>query len=259
MHAKHPDLYLPMLTTTTAARAKNAELRARYAQVARLRDLQALAKENPRLSGVFVGAATDAYVASPRKVLIVGKETAGWMGGLARAKEFGDVESYLDSAMERHAKELAAPRANSKFFQFYRRLERLSGSKDLASVAWGNLFCMDHAKGSPKKAKDQLARIGELSRQLLNVQIDVLQPQVIFFVTGYGYDRQLEDTVSIRPGTSIVHKPKKLWQFQVGEATVFRTSHPQWEADRTHRADAVQMAAAALDIRPPATSPEPVA
>jgi hypothetical protein len=235
--------------TTPTAREKNEELIRRYVQVVGLRHLHDLAEENPRLSGLFVGAATDAYLASPRKVLLVGKETAGWNRGLGRAREFNDVNAYIRSAIARHEQELATPRPSSKFFQFYRQLESLSGSKEPASVAWGNLFCMDHAKASPKKAKRQMGRIGELSRQLLRVQLEVLQPDVIFFVTGHGYDRHLKSSVVIQHGSSKVHSPKRLWQFRVGNAAAFRTSHPQWEKDRKHRDRAIEFAMDALGLR----------
>lgn len=238
--------------TIASAREKNEELLDRYSKVVRLEELHALAEENPKLSGLFVGTATDAYLASPRKVLLVGKETAGWNRGLARAREFDDIEPYLRSAMARHEKELAAPRPGSKFFQFYRQLEELSGSVDRASVAWGNLFCMDHEKASPKKAERQIARISDLSRQLLAVQLEVLKPDVIFFVTGHGYDRQLKASVAIQPGSSEVHVPKRLWQFQIGNVAAFRTPHPQWERGRKHRNLAINLAATALGcpVRP---------
>ncbi len=222
------------------AAARNEDLLDRYAKVVRLDQLRKLADDNERLSGLFVGIATDAYLKSPRKVLLVGKETAGWNRGLPHVRNFDTVEAYLQSSMRRHEREFAQPRPGSKFFQFHRRRTALAGSTDPGSVAWGNLFCCDHAGGSPKKAKGQFGRISDLSRQLLRVQIDVLQPDVIFFVTGHGYDRQLKATVTIR--CSKVHRPKKVWEFRVGKAVAFRTSHPQWEKDREHREDAIQIA-----------------
>lgn len=232
-----------------AERMQNALLE-RYAQIVSLGELQDLAKTERGLGGLFLPGVPDGYTECSRRVMLVGKETRGWGGGLARTiaglGPTSDVRSYLNETMRLHARYLRAPQAGSKFFQFFRELSaRLdAASPDGSSIIWANLFCMSYLGKSPVRAKLQFERIARLSRELLLAQIEVLRPDAIFFVTGAGYDKHLKSVLAVR-NESVRVSPKRLWCFETaGRIPCFRTAHPQWEPGRDYRDKAIKLALA---------------
>jgi hypothetical protein len=122
-------------------------------------------------------------------------------------------------------------------------------------VAWGNLLCISHKKGSAvvglKKNQDvHIKKICEWSRLLLRAQIEVLQPQFIFFVTSPSYDRYLKAFIDIDETGRKVHFPKELWQFNAHGAHAFRTRHPRILTSSTHRKRAITLALETIASQP---------
>lgn len=236
------------------------ELVERYAQVLHAGDLQEVA-EVRGLSGVFAGSVCEPYFHGGPRVMVVGREPRGWdegtRGGTKRsglrealAPEVS-VRGYLATMMQMHEKTLRNPPPGSKFFHFYRRLQQqVANSAEPGSVAWGNLLCISHKKGSPvtglTKVQDRhLQKIFEWSRALLRAQIEVLQPQFIFFVTSPSYDKHLKAFIDIDETGRQVHVPKELWEFRAHGAHAFRTRHPRILASGKHRKEAIRLALAA--------------
>jgi len=221
-------------------------LTARYQEIVSLEELRLMASENTKLAGLFVSSVSDEYLSSHRRVMIVGKETRSWSGGLGRVHDFPNINAYLQHAMDGHASYLRKPQPTSKFFQFYREVSRqMVGDKHAVlprSVAWANMFCLSYEGKSPVRAKDQFQKIETLSRDLLRAQIEILKPDVILFVTGPGYDKYLKKFFHISNG-SVIHK-KSLWSFSADKTPAFRTTHPQWEKGKTHRSEALALALA---------------
>ncbi len=216
---------------------------ARYLDIVRLEELGVLAAEQENLAGLFVGSVSDEYLGSSRRVMIVGKETRSWIGGLRKAENFHDAETYIGHAMQRHAAYLQDPQAKSKFFQFYKETSRkFAGNKPALpkSVAWANLFCLSYKTQTPVQAMGQFERIKNLSRELLRAQIEVLEPDVIFFVTGASYDKYIKEFFEISEGRAIVKK--SLWSFKADGIPCYRTTHPQWEKGRADRSQALALA-----------------
>lgn len=149
-----------------------------------------------------------------------------------------------------------SPPPTSKFFHFYKRVQRdVAKSSAPGSVAWGNLLCISHKKGSPvvglKKAQHvHLKKICEWSRALLRAQIEVLQPQFIFFVTSPSYDRYLKAFIDIDEANRKVHVPKELWQFTAYGAHAFRTRHPRILTSSKHRKGAITLALGTVAFQP---------
>lgn len=233
-----------------------AQLLERYAQVIKLEDLRDVSNVHG-LSGIFAGSVCDSYFQGERRVMIVGREPRGWdegtregkkRSGLMEALAASDLRSYLGTMMQTHEKTVCGPPDSSKFFHFYKRVQRdVAKCSAPGSVAWGNLLCVSHKKGSPvaglKKSEDaHLNRICEWSKALLRAQIDVLQPEIIFFVTSPSYDRYLKAFINIDEDGRTVHVPKELWQFKAHGAYAFRTRHPRILNSSTHRKRAIRLA-----------------
>ena len=198
--------------------------------------------------------------------MVVGREPRGWdegmrggiqRGGLAEASRAGDFKRYLENMMQMHEKTVCSPPPSSKFFHFYKRVQRgIAKSSAPGSVAWGNLLCISHKKGSAvvglTKAQDaHLKKICEWSRALLRAQIEVLQPQFIFFVTSPSYDSYLKAFIDIDEAERKVHVPKELWQFKAHGAHAFRTRHPRILTSGTHRQRAIALALEAGPVASP--------
>lgn len=222
----------------------------RYLAAVPFQELREVAALEPALSGLFVGSVCDAYFESPRRVMLVGQETRGWKG----TKELRDataeprLESYLKDRMRQHEKHLMTKDAGrSKFMQFYDKLGvNVSGSAAPGVVAWGNLFCVSYNKASTLKCPEpQLEKIAVWSAALLRAQIEVLEPEVIFFVTGPSYDSHLKRMLTLSDKQDPRVK-RRLWEFKAQGIPSFRTTHPRWGAGNVHRDQAIALALAAL-------------
>lgn len=222
---------------------------ARYLDIVRLEDLGVLAAEQEDLAGLFVSSVSNEYLDSNRRVMIVGKETRSWIGGLRKVENFQDVETYIRHAMQRHAAYVQNPQTKSKFFQFYKEASRKMAGKTPAlpgAVIWANLFCLSYKTQSPIRAIGQFERIKNLSRELLRAQIEVLKPDVIFFVTGASYDKYIKEFFKITEGRAIVKK--SLWSFKADGIPCYRTTHPQWEKGRADRSQALALALSTVEF-----------
>ena len=241
-----------------------AQLLERYAQVINQEDLCELAKV-PGLSGIFAGSVCETYFHDGPRVMVVGREPRGWdegtrdgkkRGGLMEATRGSDLKSYLGTMMQMHEKTVCNPPPTSKFFHFYKKVQRdIAKSSAQGSVAWGNLLCISHKKGSAvvglTKAQDtHLKKICEWSKALLKAQIEVLQPQFIFFVTSPSYDRYLKAFIDIDKTSGRVHFPKELWQFNAHGAHAFRTRHPRIMKSSEYRKHAISLALAITASQP---------
>lgn len=204
--------------------------------------LTRLSIESPKLSGLFVPSVTDSYMDAPLRVMIIGKETRAWGKGLSEVGQFSTIEDYIRRAMGRHEKVLAAPPLGSKFFQFYRQAEKslANGQVRRGSIVWANLFCLAHDKKSPV-GQAGFECVKKLSAELLRHQLEVLEPDVVLFVTGYQYDRYIKSFFCVKH--SKVHVSKALWELEINGVKAYRTAHPQWTVGASFRARALEMAA----------------
>jgi len=236
-----------MSSNFESASALNACLRERYAQVLDLRLLRELAGQR-NLSGLFVPAASDSYLRSKVRVMIVGRETAGW-GRLRTdlaSPAHACIDAYLARQMNFHQEKVMRVGARSKFFQFYRATSRkvaaLEDRETGNAPVWANLFCFDEGRTRPDRHGHATTEaIVRLSRDLLQIQIDVLQPEWIVFATGSSCDRYLRAHFPDRIG-STVHIPKVIWEFKLPlptgdgrQAVAFRTPHPRHAASSNAR------------------------
>lgn len=233
-----------------------AQLLRRYAQTIEPDDLRRLS-EVPGLSGIFAGSVCESYFQGGPRVMVVGREPRGWdegmregqkRNGLKEALAQDDVRSYLETMMQLHERTVRNSPPDSKFFHFYKRVQRdVARSLVPGSVAWGNLICVSHKKGSPvtglKKTQHlHLKKVFEWSRALLRAQIEVLQPQFIFFTTSPSYDKHLKAFVDIDLAGRKVHVPEELWEFRAHGAHAFRTRHPRILSSSKHRKQAIKLA-----------------
>jgi hypothetical protein len=224
-------------TTHRCAAEVNAILSERYLEVLERHDLVTIAQsERPGvLSGLFLPMVDDAYLQSDVRVLLIGQEPKKWGKDLHSLVVGGnlltELRPYILSQMEAYRKTAAMLARRSRFRQFHFRLHtrlRSQVGSNHNAIFWGNLFCISRKSGSPTKAS-QIVRIAALSRDLLNVQFEVLQPQMIVFTTGSSYDSFLKEQIEYEYTTLPGLKPKHYWPFTVDtlEVKAWRVRHPR--------------------------------
>lgn len=215
----------------------NVILCKRYVEVLERHDLMAIAQsEKPGvLSGLFLPTVDDAYLQSPVRVMLIGQEPKKWGRDLHSLSVEGSLPLeliiYVESQMEAYRKTALMPARKSRFrqfhFQMHAYLRNHVGSQHNA-IFWGNLLCMSRKNGSPKKAAE-IDRIAALSRELLNVQFNVLQPNLVVFATGSGYDGFLKAQIEHEYTTLAGFKPKHYWPFAASKSGIqaWRVRHPR--------------------------------
>ena len=193
----------------------------------------ALDETKGSLSGLFLPAASEAYLRSDIRVMLVGKEPRSWgrpISGLVNSdRSPTTLRDYVRAQMQCHRAEARKRPGHSKFLQFRARLQAcVSATKcnGQGSVAWANLLCVSLNRRSARFGKTG-DRIAALSRKLLDVQLEVLAPDVVVFGSGYHYDSLVKDLFD-RDYTNLPGiVPKEFWPFEARGLTVYRVAHPQ--------------------------------
>ena len=247
----------PTNTKDCCAADVNAILSKRYIDVLMRHDLVTIAQsEKPGvLSGLFLPTVDDPYLQSHVRVMLIGQEPKKWgtdlhtlaAGGVLPAA----LHAYVETQMTAYRKTAAMPARKSRFRQFHFQLHaslRSQVAPQHNSIFWGNLLCISRKRGSPKKASE-IGRIAALSRDLLNVQFEVLQPQLVIFTTGSGYDGFLKEQIEHQYTTLPGIKPKHYWPFTADKLGIhaWRVRHPRRLLKETKRELLHAVSAASLD------------
>lgn len=207
-----------------------------------LLDLQQQAPKivDDQYSGVFLTEALAAYDTAPLKVMVVGRETAGWMGKncpqghltLQSILQAHDMDSIIMSSLARYREHVKWGTRRSKFKQFYFYVaQSLRLPPD--ALIYANFFAWDFKRGDPrkyrKKRKAEIQMIQDYSIKLLAAQIQYYQPQIIIFATGQSIDgliRRLSQCFTNHVLLTQKHSPE-LWAFSAWGAQCCRITHPR--------------------------------
>lgn len=208
------------------------------------------------LNDVFFPTAPDGYETAPLKVMVMGRETTLWNYGKGRS--FHTVAEYVNVGMTKHGdllrRFLQAPASGSGLV---RLLKNAGEATSNAGIIWSNLFAVAHDAADPRKNVAAWPHVRALSKTLLDIQIEVLQPDVIIFANGI-------DSAGVRkeffphagPGGPVAGdrctgtlnweadniSKRHLWGFQMdGRIECFRTQHPSAKFHRTKAAAARQV------------------
>jgi len=187
--------------------------------------------DTDKYSGVFLPVPTDNYWASKTRVMLVGRETAGWntdnkkntLNRIFEKNEAGETKVIVEEAISR---------SRSKFKQFHFTLaDGLSISPE--AIVHCNIFAWDYDKKSPvNRPTKELEVITSVSKELLAAQIKAFTPHFIVFATGYaGITQIIKDLFNKYFGGYKTDEdltlPKKLWEFYGGGSRCFRIAHPR--------------------------------
>lgn len=200
------------------------------------------------LSGLFVPSVPAGYLASSKRLLLVGKETRGWLAkqthGLLHdttdTPTNGAWLTYLAESQNAHWDYWSRPESagRSPFLSFLKRCKSsLQEWHGVPSVIWANLFCASYYSRSPRHSL-AFEHVCELSKAMLLSHISILKPTNILFVTGPGYDKYIKAFFEIKD--SEVIEPRRLWHFKANGIPAVRTPHPQYAASNSARLNALE-------------------
>lgn len=216
-----------------------------YATILRDINIGLFNLEEDKYSGVFLPVPFNEYWSSSLKIMLVGRETAGWntdnkKNKIIRVAEFVEEDKVFDILCEatgRYKKHLLVSKegkvitkTRSRFKQYFFRLAK---ELDVSpkSIVYGNIFAWDYDKKSPRtRPKNELEEIISISKKLLAAQIKHFQPDVVIFAAGFvGIDpviKQLfNENFSGYKNKEVISG--KFWEFEAGNATCFRIAHPR--------------------------------
>lgn len=192
-------------------------------------------------SGVFLPVPSEEYWRSPVKIMLVGRETAGWNTGNHKnkiARVLGlipdiNVEQVVEEAVIRYRehqdKWTPDTKSRSRFTQYHFLLARKLRLPPKA-IVYANLFAWDYDRKSPLLRPDkELQEIASVSLRLLATQIGHLKPDFVIFACGSRTDRFIKCLTNkhLDGFKSLSVTPKKLWEFESGNAICFRIAHPR--------------------------------
>ena len=202
--------------------------------------------KNDKYSGVFLPVPFDEYWTSDLKIMLVGRETAGWnsqtnkntMARVLGYKPEISIEQVVDEAMTRYKQHLTYNdgrkikcTSRSRFKQYYFRLAR---ELNIApqSLIYSNLFAWDYNQKTPlHRPQIELDEVISISLQLLATQITLFKPDYVIFASGIVCtDRIIKRLFNQYLGgykTSAPVISGKLWEFKGSNATCFRIAHPR--------------------------------
>lgn len=212
-------------------------------------DSEAFDLASDKYSGVFLPVPFEEYWESSPKVMLVGRETAGWNNNTGKkikntirhvidANNAGTTGEIIEEAVKRYRNHLkyradgsVVRKSGSRFKQYYFRLARELKINPRALI-YANLFAWDYNKKSPKERPEmEFSEVASISNQLLAAQIKHLKPDFIIFAAGYnGIDPVIRSLFNDHFGgyeNTAPIVPKKLWEFRAGGSTCFRIAHPR--------------------------------
>lgn len=197
-----------------------------------------------KYSGVFLPIPFDEYWSCPVKIMLVGRETAGWntlngknkisrVLGLIPGVDIGQVTEEAIARYKLHlsVKNDGTPnfKSRSRFMQYYLRLARELNIPPKA-IVYANLLAWDYDGLTPlTRPKNEVQEIISASLKLLEVQVKYLEPDVIIFASGVQRTDYITKQLLTKLGgyeTSFV-APGKLWEFKINNTVCFRIAHPR--------------------------------
>lgn len=214
----------------------------RYCDILKSLDISYLDKHHPEhpkeLSGLFLSSVPENYHLAKNKIMIVGRETKGWLEKFPKEDslflETTDLKNFIQKSMSVHQNFLN-DRLNEKngkgrrFHNFTREVSKKCGQNGIVQT---NLFCFSWNKKIPTRCS-HFEIIKKYSEELLKAQIEILNPQIIIFASGSTSNKHRKkffpsnvcDNSSDYTAQGIANK--QLWEFDLYKKIhCFRIQHP---------------------------------
>ncbi len=218
-------------------------LKEKYATILSQIDFKNFSADEDYYSGVFLSKPTELYFNSDSKIMLVGRETAGWntknklntINRLETSYKNKDLHNIIDESWlryDKHLNDLTTGFGKPLRSHFLRFLHQVAAHFQVPphAIMYNNLLAWDYKQGSPlNRPLNEKVEIIGASIKLLAAQIRDYQPNIIIFATGYSVDKIIKDLfINEFDGWETDNiLPRKLWQFSAAGAKCFRIAHPR--------------------------------
>jgi len=195
-------------------------------------------KDKDKLSAPLLIQVYDSYINANIRIMYVGKEPNHWLTAKSIDKDKRGLNGTLSSVgidikrlLNRYNKRMTRKDKWGKhaFFKQYKNIKDQLVDNDIGSgsIVWNNLFKMayDNGHSYSKNSKNHSSKLNELSKELFLKELEILNPEILIFVTGSSYDKVIKETL-VDYKTIEVIIPKKLWKFKYQDKICYRTVHP---------------------------------
>lgn len=200
-------------------------------------------KREEGLSGLFLTSVPRQYALAKNKIMVIGRETAGWnVLNKDPEEKFTTLSAYIEKAMAKHRgffeKQLNGKSSKGHAFHNFTRAVANKCGKE--GIVYSNIFCFDWNKSSPIKSP-YFETIKKFSERLIKIQIRFFVPDIIIFANGMDsapYRREFfpidGDKQVCKDGRDYSDRGipnKQLWEFDLHEdihddIRCFRIQHP---------------------------------
>lgn len=197
-------------------------------------------------SGVFLAQPFDEYWLSDKRVMIVGRETAGWntknklntISRIVEANASNSLSSVISESFERYSWHLLdkkggiiRKKSSSWFQRFYADVaKRLD--LDPRALIYQNLFAWDFNGKSPvNRGMSEFNTIQNLSIRLISESIKYSKPDIIIFAAGCNKnnDQTIKNMCNdyFNGFNSLEVISGKYWRFEFNGIECIRIAHPR--------------------------------
>lgn len=174
------------------------------------------------LNGPYLCSPGKEYLESMVKIVFVGQETNGWS---KRDNVVEQMQTYTDFGLGLRPK-IAKKYASSPFWNVIRKIEKAVTGQHYCCASL-NLNKFDVNGKSPREP--YLATIEKLDH-ILKAEIQLLQPDVVIFFTGWKYDSRVSKIFSASLTEVDGFKKRELAEISLANEPfkIFRTYHPNY-------------------------------
>lgn len=189
------------------------------------------------LSGLFLPGTSPEFEQATNRIMVVGRETRRW-DVLTPGKPFADLDEYIQRAMAKQQSHFAKylhckTDRGASFFNFLREIRQ---ADQTLGIAWANLFSFAWQRGSPMRWR-HFTQLMQVSKRLLEAQIDILRPDIIVFANGASSARIRQQFFPHKGEHSVCSElgdyrmqgipVNQLWRFRLHDSVqCYRIQHP---------------------------------
>lgn len=191
------------------------------------------------LNGIFLPSVSDGYETATHKIMLVGRETKSW-NFFKQDQMPTTIADGVQRSVIHHqawlAKELSQSK-NDKGNSFSNFMRAFAQRYSTDGLIHSNLYCMALKAGNPSSSK-HFGLIKQLSKKLLDQQIEILKPDVIVFANGSASAKYRAEYFPIKGEKSVCFRGrdwskeqnianKHLWKFYLyDKIPCYRIQHP---------------------------------
>lgn len=171
------------------------------------------------------------------KIMIFGQETNSWEFKVSQTtvavnQSHAIVDETVDAFTDKYSHFFYKEYHRSPFwhgiYRIKRNIHNLMPTKKVEYI-WNNVYKIGNMLKNQNRPSSDIIRLQDKNFNVITKEIDILQPNILIFLTGYHYDNRLYDLFTVSQKASINHiNPYELMTFKSDNLLSYRTYHPNY-------------------------------